>query len=88
MTEDITWPPRFQSKKTVSPRLSWIAPSEKNREAVEKLNERSLMLEQMELDIYNMTLELMHEGFSHEEAKDKAEVAIDPENILKPWLNL
>ena len=88
MTENTTWPPKFESKKTASPRLSVIAPREENREAVEKINERKLMIEQMKLDISNMTVDLMHEGFSYEEAKDKAEFAIDPKNVLKPFLNL
>ena len=78
----------LNAKMIATPRLSVIAPREENREAVEKINERKLMIEQMKLDISNMTVELMYEGFSYEEAKDKAEFAIDPKNVLKPFLNL
>ena len=82
------WPPRFKSKTVATPHIGWVAPREENREAVEKLNERKLMLEQMKLDIDNMTLDLMYEGLSYQDAKSKAELAIDPENTLKPFLNL
>ena len=82
------WPPRFKSKTVATPHIGWVAPSEKNREAVEKINQRALMGEQMKLDIYNMTIDLMHDGLSHEDAKSKAELAIDPDNTLKPFLNL
>ena len=88
MKANKTWPPRFNSPKVVTPRVSWLAPREENREAVEKLNERKLTLEQMKLDIYNMTIDLMYDGLSHEDARSKAELALDPDNRLKPFLNL
>ena len=73
----------LNAKMIATPRLSVIAPREENREAVEKINERKLMLEQMKLDIGNMTVAFMHEGFSYEEAKSKAEGQAD---TVKGWI--